>query len=60
MRIIDLQAGKELAKPLQHSVGVTALRLEQGGNSFETNLAIIDKNNSVLLASNPPPSLSLG
>lgn len=45
VRIIDVQSGKELGKPVQHVIGVQHLSLEQTPNAaFSRHLALIDKN----------------
>eukprot|EP00730_Choanoeca_flexa_P000017 TRINITY_DN10005_c0_g2_i4.p1 TRINITY_DN10005_c0_g2~~TRINITY_DN10005_c0_g2_i4.p1 ORF type:complete len:763 (+),score=166.92 TRINITY_DN10005_c0_g2_i4:103-2391(+) len=49
IRIIDLQSGKELGKPIQHSVEVATLALEQGQLGLNTHLAIVDKNRDLFL-----------
>lgn len=48
VHVVDVQSGKELGKPLQHTIGVAELALEQGATSaLARHLAFVDKNRSV-------------
>ena len=40
----DVQSGKELRKPVTHSVGIASLALEQSADGRTTYLALVDKN----------------
>ena len=46
MRIIDIQSGKELGKPVQHTVEIATVALENGSPGLNTHLAVVDKNRS--------------
>ena len=46
MRIIDIQSGKELGKPVQHTVEIATVALENGSPGLNTHLAVGDKNRS--------------
>jgi intraflagellar transport protein 80 len=48
IHIVDVQSGKELGKPLQHTIGVAQLALEQGAAAaLSRHLAFVDKNRLV-------------
>ncbi|EDQ87072.1 uncharacterized protein MONBRDRAFT_33490 [Monosiga brevicollis MX1] len=46
----DVQSGKELRKPVTHSVGIASLALEQSADGRTTYLALVDKNRDLYLS----------
>eukprot|EP00055_Hartaetosiga_balthica_P013780 m.72248 g.72248 ORF g.72248 m.72248 type:complete len:769 (+) comp8375_c0_seq1:61-2367(+) len=49
VHIFDLQSGKEVGHPIQHTVEVSRISLDQGGDTLDRTLAIIDKTNDLHL-----------
>ncbi|EGD77117.1 hypothetical protein PTSG_07451 [Salpingoeca rosetta] len=49
VRVYDTQSGKEMGKPLVHSVEISTILLDQGGASLDRCLAFVDKNRDLCI-----------